>query len=169
MQTWRQFLTKRGDTLDGQEIRTCDWAEGVVKGIHTIVYEAGYILTVTPAQLTTCLLNTVYRHERDYRAGHKTTYRCSCKRKPYEIEEYEYYSIDKIPDSVWNALREYNHIEWYSDTGPFADRIWMDIPLLVFAHLNMETSPANVELEAQCKTMEDEGDLPPPEGGWASP
>jgi hypothetical protein len=47
MKTWRQFLMKRGDTLDGQEIRTCDWAEGVVKGIHTIVYEAGYLITST--------------------------------------------------------------------------------------------------------------------------
>jgi len=150
---------KKGDTMDGQEIRTCEWAHQVAEGIHTLVWEAGYNLSVPSQQLATCILNTVYRHERDYAAGRRTTYRCSCTRHPYAFEEYEYYSTDRIPDRMWASLREYNYVEWYSDTGPFADRIWMDIPFLVFSHLVMETSPANVELMEKYKTLEDEGDL----------
>ena len=62
---------------------------------------------------------------------------------------------------MWDSLRLYNNIEWYSDTGPFADRIWMDIPFIVFEHLVMETSSANVELMEKYRTQEDdeEGDL----------
>ena len=158
MRAWKTFLEHRETTLDGQEIRVRDWAEDIVLGIKTLLDETGYLLSVQPSQLTACLLNTLYRHERDYRAGRKTTYRCSCARQPYEIEEYEYYSSYKIPDRMWESLRDYNFIEWYSDAGPFADRIWMDIPLLVFSHLNMEESPANVELAEQYRTLEDEED-----------
>jgi hypothetical protein len=161
MKTWRQFLMKLGDTTEGQEFRTCDWAKGVVDGIQTLLWETGYTLSVPPQQLTSCILNSIYRHERDYAEGRKTTYRCSCVRHPYAYEEYEYYSIDKIPDRMWDSLRLYNNIEWYSDTGPFADRIWMDIPFIVFEHLVMETSSANVELMEKYRTQEDdeEGDL----------
>lgn len=158
MKTWRQFLNHRELTLDGQEIRTCDWAEGVVEGVVTLLREAGYTLSVRAPQLVTCLLNTVYRHEQDYSYGRKTTYRCPCAYHHHFPEEYEYYST-KIPDSMWNSLRQYNFIAWYSDAGPFADRIWMDIPFIVLSHLNMETSPANVELAEQYRTAEDEEDL----------
>jgi len=107
--------------------------------------------------MTTCLLNAIYRHEQAYRVGKRSHYQCSCSKHPIVLEEYEYYET-QLPDDSWTSLRDSHFIDWYSDTGPFADRIWMDIPWIIFTHLNMEASTANEDLAYQFRTLEDDED-----------
>jgi len=151
---WIQFLTHREMTFN-EDLRLCDWVEDIVVGIRALLQDTRYTLSVPSRQLSTCILNALYRHEQDYKRGCRTTYQCRCIRHHYSLEDYEYYET-QIPDEDWDSLREYNFIDWYSDAGPFADRIWMAIPWIVFTHLNLNTSGASEELARQFRTIEDD-------------
>jgi len=156
MAFWQLFLRKSYETMDHQLIQTHKWVEYLVRdGLLPLLKAKQYNLTCKPQELAECILNHLIRHERDYNRCRFTTYQCK-HREEVCIEEYEFYE-EMIPDSIWNQLKKEFYIDWFADSGAFAERIWRSLPLIVFDHLSMD-SPVNQILYEKMKTLEDEED-----------
>jgi len=84
----------------------------------------------------------------------------------YYEDDYEFFITRKCPSDKWSILRSTFEIEWFADEEAFADRIWMDIPNIVFSHIHLEKSPATQELVDLLRVIEEGGtdeyaDAPP--------
>lgn len=61
-----------------------------------------------------------------------------------------------LPESTWAAFRKSFQVTDFADESEFADRIWNAIPDIIFAHVCLDTSPANIELWNDLNPDEDE-------------
>jgi len=154
---WKAFLVRPNDVLRSKPIRTCDWVETLLHfGVLPELNHQGYNLIVDQQTLATCVLNHLYRHEQDAAHCKFTLYKCShescCQRYPEEYERF----CELLPESTWSAFRKSFQVADFADEGWFADRIWNAIPDIVFAHVCLDTSPANIELWNDLNPDEDE-------------
>jgi len=141
---WSQFLRKTVEAEDGSRVAIHHWTHCLVReGIGPLLRRKQYTPLCSPRELTECLLNYLYKHEKDYRGCRFTTYRCKHLQEAVP-EEQEFYE-EQITDADWAALRTEFAVDWLADKGSFADRIWRNIPLIVLSHLSMD-SPANQKL-----------------------
>jgi len=152
---WKAFLVRSNDVLRSKPIRTCDWVETLLHfGILPELNRKGYSLVVDQQALATCFLNYIYRHEQDATHCKFTLYKCPHESGHYP-EEYEKFS-ERMPESTWAAFRESFQVDGFADESDFADRIWRAIPDIIFAHVCLDTSPANIELWNDLNPDEDE-------------
>jgi hypothetical protein len=154
---WKAFLVRPNDVLRSKPIRTCDWVETLLHfGVLPELNRQGYNLIVDQQTLATCVLNHLYRHEQDAAHCKFTLYKCShescCQRYPEEYERF----CELLPESTWSAFRKSCQVADFADESWFADRIWNAIPDIVFAHVCLDTSPANIELWTDLNPDEDE-------------
>ena len=144
--SWEQFLRRDLDISDGTTIQTHKWVEYLVRdGILPLLKRNQYDLTCKPEDLANCILNHLIRHERDYKRARFTTYRCK-HREEGTMEEYEFFE-DTLPEKVWKLMKEQFYIEWFADKEAFADRIWMNLPLIIFDHLSVNSPRFNALYE----------------------
>ena len=147
MRQWKQFLEKRYTCSDGSRVRLCDWA-------HTLVTEVlipqadeqEYTLSVNRSDLTTCLLNTLYRRleTRDYVCSHRRGF-------VWMPEQHEFFD-ERFPVALWNQIRK----EFWLEELP--EKVWSDLEYFLFSHIDFEKSRANTVMEDQYKGIEDEED-----------
>jgi len=156
--TWKAFITRQHDVLRSKPIRVCDWVETLLHfGILPELQRQGYIVTVNQQTLATCILNYLFRHEKDAAQSRFTHYKCchAIQQEPSYPEEYERFS-EQMPESIWHVLRQHFQVEHFADASWFADRIWRSLPAILFAHISLTTSPANIELWNDLNPVEDE-------------
>jgi len=70
----------------------------------------------------------------------------------------DFYMAYKCPSEFWLTLRSKVFIERYADDSEFANRIWEDLPMIVYWHIDHEKSPAIDELDHMFMDPEDEDD-----------
>ena len=151
---WQQFLRREFLLPNDRPIQIHKWVEYLVReGILPLLRQKQYNLICRPQELASCILNYLVRHEKDYQKCKFTTYRCK-HREEAILEEYEFFE-EQIPDSIWDQLKQEFAVEWLADEGPFAERFWRNIPLIVFEHLSME-SPVNQILYEKMRCLEDD-------------
>jgi hypothetical protein len=151
---WQNYLRQEYRLPNNQPIQTHKWVEHLVRdGILPLLKQKQYNLICKPQELASCILNHLIRHERDYKKCKFTTYRCM-HREEVSIEEYEFYE-EQISESIWNWLKHEFTVDWFADVGPFAERIWRNLPLIVFEHLSMD-SPVNQILYEKMRCLEDD-------------
>ena len=154
--SWAQFLRKDLTTRDGTTLQTHKWVEYLVRdGIIPLLKRNQFDLTCKPEDLASCILNHLIRHERDYNRMRFTTYRCK-HREEGTMEEYEFFE-NTISDKVWTLMRQQFYIEWFADEEAFADRIWMNLPLIIFDHLS-PFSPRFNDLWEKLRHLDEEDD-----------
>jgi hypothetical protein len=73
-------------------------------------------------------------------------------------ELFDFYMAYKCPTPFWQALRHKISIEQYADDSDFANRIWNDLPMIVYWHIDHEKSPATDELDHMFLDPDDEND-----------
>ena len=72
------------------------------------------------------------------------------------MEEYEFFE-DTLPEKVWKLMKEQFYIEWFADEEVFADRIWMNLPLIIFDHTSLDSPRFNALWEKQ-RHLDEEDD-----------
>ena len=55
------------------------------------------------------------------------------------LEDYEYFE-DVVPSDVWANMKRKFYLQHFADTNEFATRIWLNIPLIVFEHLDINSA-----------------------------
>lgn len=147
MRQWKQFLEKRYTCSDGSRIRLCDWAHTLVTEVLAPqADEQEYSLSVNRSDLTTCLLNTLYRLLQPRR------YVCSHRREfVWTPEQHEFFD-ERFPANLWNQIRK----EFWLEELP--EKVWSDLEYFLFSHIDFEKSRANTVMEDQYKGIEDEED-----------
>jgi hypothetical protein len=70
----------------------------------------------------------------------------------------DFYMAYKCPSEFWLTLRSKVFIERYADDSEFADRIWDDLPMIVYWHIDHDKSIAIDELDHMFLDPEDEND-----------
>ena len=155
---WNEFIVEPREFRDGTPIRTCDWVLTILKdAILPEIKRQGYTLSVSQNVLVNCILNAFYCHQKNYYASNYTVCNCKCATsQEYTLEQYEYFHSRRIGDSFWSYVRRTYEVSFLSDDGPFADRVWNEIPSIIFSHLSMSNSHANKDLEELNKIIEDE-------------
>jgi hypothetical protein len=146
--TWKSFITRQQEVDRSKPIRICDWVETLLHfGIIPELDRQGYVITVNQQTLATCILNYLFRHEKDATKSQITHYQCihEVQQEPSYPEEYERF-CERMPESTWNSLRNSFQVEQFADSSWFADRIWRSIPNILFAHVSLISSPANIDL-----------------------
>ena len=154
---WGTFLRRQHEVQGTTPIRVCVWVESLLHfGVLPELKRSGYTVSIPQQQLATCILNYLFRHEKDYAQCKFTKYCCThALHHEYHLEEHEFY-MERIPESTWQLLRTTFSAEWLADEGWFADRFWRHLPDILFSHIDMETSPANEELWAKITPMDEE-------------
>jgi len=153
---WEEFLRREFTGIDNSPIQTHKWVEYVVRdGILPLLKATQFGLTCKPQELANCILNHLIRHETDFKKCRFTTYRC---KHPEEmnLEEYEYFE-DMVPSEVWTSMRRKFYLCHFADDSEFAARIWLNIPLIVFEHLDINTTGFNGLREKQ-RHLDEEDD-----------
>ena len=147
---WLDFLRAEWEVYDDPEesvVSTHAWTQHLVlDNIVPMLERAGYVPKVTKSEFVDCVLNYMFRHEEDFAVALPTTYMCKhCNQ--YGGDQAEFFHQRKLPTYVWQRLQRKLAIEHWSDGEEFADRFWLDLPHIVFAHCDMEKSEATKELE----------------------
>ena len=166
--SWSYFLqTPRRRRFDTPMLAH-EWVETLVHtGILPMLKSNGYVISVSPKRLIHCLLVSLFRHQVHYFTSTMSNYMCSCAmNQDYYEDDYEFFITRKCPPDKWSILRSTFEIEWFADEEAFADRIWMDIPNIVFSHIQLEKSQATQELIDLLRVIEENGtdeyaDAPP--------
>ena len=70
----------------------------------------------------------------------------------------DFYLAYKCPTEFWDTLRRKVSVERYADTSEFANRIWNDLPMIVYWHIDHDKSVATDELDHMFLDPEDEND-----------
>lgn len=70
----------------------------------------------------------------------------------------DFYMAYKCPKEFWDTLRSKVSVEQYADNSEHADRIWNDLPMIVYWHIDHEKSPATDDLDYMFMDPEDEDD-----------
>jgi len=70
----------------------------------------------------------------------------------------DFYLAYKCPKEFWDTLRRKVSVERYGDTSEFANRIWNDLPMIVYWHIDHGKSMATDELDHMFLDPEDEED-----------
>jgi hypothetical protein len=152
---WEEFLRREFTGTDNSPIQTHKWVEYVVRdGILPLLKATQFGLICKPQELANCILNHLIRHERDFLKSRFTSYRC---KHPEEmnLEEYEYFE-DMVPSEVWASMRRKFYLRHFADDSEFAARIWLNIPFIVFEHLDINTAGFNGLYEKQRHLDEEE-------------
>jgi hypothetical protein len=147
MRHWKLFLEKRYRCSDGTRVRLCDWADTLIREVLLPqLEEKDYALSVDRKDLTTCLLNTLYRilQPRDYVCPHRHGF-------VWTPEQYEFFS-EQFPAGLWKQIREEFWLE------EFPERVWSELEYFAFSHIDFDKSRANTIMEDQFKGIEDEED-----------
>jgi len=153
---WEQFLRKDLRTRDGTTLQTHKWVEYLVRdGLLPLLKHNQYDLTCRPEDLANCILNNLIRHERDYKRARFTTYRCK-HREEGTMEEYEFFE-DTLPEKVWKSMKQQFYIEQFADEYSFAERIWMNLPFIIFDHVSLD-SPRFNALYEKLRHLDEEDD-----------
>ena len=141
--SWNEFLRRGLVAKDGITIiQTHKWVEYIVRdGIIPLLKNKQIDLTCKPEDLATCILNHLIRHERDYKRSRFTSYQCMHGQEG-TMEEYEFFE-DIFPEKIWKSMKQQFYIEWFADNDCFADRIWMNLPLIIFDHLSFDSPGFN--------------------------
>jgi hypothetical protein len=158
---WLDFLKAEWEVYDDPEesyVSTHAWAQHLVlDNIVPMLERLEYTLNSTKREFVDCMLNYMFRHEEDFAKARPTTYRCKhCRR--YESDQAEFFHQRKLPAYVWQRLQRTLAIEHWSDGEEFADRFWLDLPHIVFAHCDMEKSGATKELDELLHVEDEEED-----------
>ena len=143
--SWREFLSQKLDLPGFHSIRTCDWVENLVhEGIIPELKRLQFATSVNPDILVNCILNYLYRMQWDHHKMRLITKFCCTHEAHHDSydEEYEFFLQDGMPEATWAWLRHLYSIEWLADGEAFADRVWATLPRIVFAHINVDKSPA---------------------------
>ena len=166
MSCWVEFLKQKYEILSpgtyGVYISTYNWVETVVRdGILPALKANGYLLSVDAGTLSTCILNTLYRHQKDYLKCQATHYKCihaqpGAGNENVTVADQIEYFHENLPTSVWKELHGQFPVSWFADGGFFAERIWMDIPHIVAWHIKFNESPANKALEDRLRHLDEE-------------
>lgn len=154
---WGTFLRRQQEVQGAPPIRVCVWVETLLHfGVLPELRQRGYTVSIDQQQLATCILNYLFRHEKDFAQSKLTTYCCAhAIHHESSLEEYEFYT-ERVPDSVWQQLRTTFAAEWLADEGEFADRVWRHLPDIVFSHIDQEGSPAYAQFWALNAPMDEE-------------
>jgi len=154
--SWNEFLRKDLTTRDGTTIQTHKWVEYLVRdGLIPLLKNKQFDLTCKPEDLATCILNHLIRHERDYKRSRFTSYRCMHGQEG-TMEEYEFFE-DTFPEKIWKSIKQQFYIEWFADEDVFADRIWMNLPMIIFDHISLD-SPGFNALWNKLRHLDEEDD-----------
>ena len=70
----------------------------------------------------------------------------------------DFYLAYKCPKAFWDSLRSKVFVERYADDSEFANRIWNDLPMIVYWHIDHDKSAATNELDHMFMDPEDEED-----------
>lgn len=155
---WLDFLQAEWEVFNDPEesyVPTHAWAfHLVLDNVIPLLERAGYTLRVTKREFLDCVLNYMFRHEDDFANAIPTTYQCKHCR-PFSSDQAEFFHQRKLPMNVWERLQRKLAVEHWSDGEEFADRFWLDLPHIVFAHCDMEKSGATEELEELLRVEED--------------
>ena len=73
-------------------------------------------------------------------------------------ELFDFYLAYKCPKEFWDTLRSKVSVERYADDSEFANRIWNDLPMIVYWHIDHDKSMATEELDYMFLDPEDEED-----------
>jgi len=135
-------------------IQTHKWVEYLVRdGILPLLKEKQLDMICKPEEIASCILNHLIRHERDYKRSRFTSYRCMHGQEG-TMDEYEFFE-DIIPEKVWKSLKYRFYIQWFADQEAFADRVWTNLPLIIFDHLSFD-SPGFSPLYEKWRHLDEE-------------
>jgi hypothetical protein len=70
----------------------------------------------------------------------------------------DFYLAYKCPKEFWDTLRSKVSVEQYADDSEFANRVWDDLPMIVYWHIDHDKSAATDELDHMFMDPEDEDD-----------
>ena len=180
---WLEFLQAEWEVFNDPEesyVPTHAWASHLVlDNVIPLLERAGYILKMTKRGFLECVLNYMFRHETSYayRIGGRLTRRSigaagneddfanalptpyQCKHcRPFSSDQAEFFHQRKLPVEVWERLQRKLAVEHWSDGEEFAERFWLDLPHIVFAHCDMEKSRATEELVELLRVEVDGGE-----------
>jgi len=151
---WTPWLRQTYQINDGTLIQTHKWVEYVVRdGILPLLASKQYDLVCKPEELANCILNHLIRHDYGFKKCKYTSYRCKHLEEVL-LEEYEFFE-DSYPESVWKGLRRQFYVQHFADEGLFADRVWMNLPMIVFEHVSL-ASPAFDALYEKHRHLDEE-------------
>ena len=71
---------------------------------------------------------------------------------------FDFFLAYKCPQEFWDTLRSKVFVTRYADTSDFANRVWNDLPMIVYWHIDHEKSVATDELDHMFLDSEDEND-----------
>jgi hypothetical protein len=160
---WEAFLRCEWETVSGSEtVQTYEWARSLVYDhIKPLMEQNGYIFSCGIEEFVNCVLNNMYRREQDYRAVEFTSYMCKhacdCS-KHVNMDTMEHFHTRTLPHKVWEKMHRRVGIEHWADDSDFAARFWMDVPHIVFAHIDFVESNAMKELKEFLTYEDDEND-----------
>ena len=73
-------------------------------------------------------------------------------------ELFDFYLAYKCSQEFWDTLRSKVSVERYADSSDFANRVWNDLPMIVYWHINHDKSVATDEFDHMFLDSEDEND-----------
>jgi hypothetical protein len=144
---WNDFLHCEWELISGDEtVQTYEWARHLVYNqIKPLLERTGYIFSCSIEEFVNCLLNSMYRHEQDFRCFELTTYMCkhacACS-KHATADVLEHFHTRTLPPDMWEDMRRRAGVEHWADESEFAERFWIDLPHIVFAHIDFVESNA---------------------------
>jgi hypothetical protein len=143
---------------DVAPMMAAEWVSTLVDlGIVPMLKQRGYILSVTPDRLKHCLLISFFKHQIHYYSSTISSYLCPCaKSQLYFDDDYEFFVSRQCPPAVWRRLRTIFEIEWFADGEAYADLIWIDLPNIVFSHIDVDASPATNALIDLLRNLDEE-------------
>ena len=77
LMSWKDFIEQELRVPQDDPIRLCDWVHTLVKGaLLPALKQKGYAISVDEQTLINCILNTLFRHEKDNHKNRFTGYMC---------------------------------------------------------------------------------------------
>jgi hypothetical protein len=73
-------------------------------------------------------------------------------------ELFDFFLAYKCSQEFWDTLRSKVSVERYADTSDFANRIWNDLPMIIYWHIDHDKSVATDEFDHMFLDSEDEND-----------
>ena len=143
---------------DVAPMMAAEWVSTLVDlGIVPMLKQRGYVLSVTPDGLKHCLLISFFKHQIHYYSSTISNYLCPCaKSQLYFDDDYEFFVSRQCPPAVWRRMRTIFEIEWFADGEAYADLIWIDLPNIVFSHIDVDASPATNALIDLLRNLDEE-------------
>jgi hypothetical protein len=143
---------------DVAPMMAAEWVSTLVDlGIVPMLKQRGYVLSVSPDRLKHCLLISFFKHQIHYYSSTISSYLCPCaKSQLYFDDDYEFFVSRQCPPAVWRRLRTIFEIEWFADGEAYADLIWIDLPNIVFSHIDVDASPATNALIDLLRNLDEE-------------